>query len=225
MGDTILRGYRAQDAYPAVGSDGSAVAGRFNNRGELVVPDFYQQLVQDGRVFIASNVARETAAAMGTASATFSDTDPALLMFVPSGTTVMPLEIYLAQGGTVAGGVVTVLITLDDGTTRYSSGGVAVTPQNMRYDEPNTSLVTFYEGTTEIVAGANVDDVTLWAGLLDQDVSDPNRTENVDWSARKYIAPLLVGPANLLVYTYAATTQPAWFWHVTWAEIPTVSVT
>ena len=162
---------------------------------------------------------------MGTASASFSDTDPALLLDVPTGKTAIPLEIILNQGGTVGGGVITVLITLSD-KTRYSSGGVLVIPQNMRFDEPRGSSCPFYEGTTDIVANGNADDITLHGAMVDPDVgTKPYATETrVHWSARQFIAPELIGPASLVIYTYCASTQPSWFWSVKWAEFDTTEV-
>lgn len=203
--------------------DGQSPKPRLNRRGEQVTPDFYQQLVQDGRVFLASNAARETALAGGGTS--FSDTAPAFLLDVPTGYTVMPLEIHLAQGGTVAGNVINVLVTLSD-KTRYASGGGAITPQNMRFDEPYASACSFYGCGTDIVANANADDITLWAAILDQDVSTkPESTINVNWSARVNLAPLLVGPASLVIYAYAGTTEPSLFFNITWAELQTAAVT
>ena len=223
MADEIKTTMR-QDSYEVAG-EGAQGKVRLNRRGELVVVDQYQQWVLDGRVYMASNVARETAAAMGTASATFSDTDPALLLDVPSGKTAIPLEIILNQGGTVGGGVITVLITLSD-KIRYSSGGVVVTAQNLRFDEPGLSGCRFYEGTTDIVANANTDDITLHGAMVDPDVATgPYATATrIHWSARQFIAPVLVGPAAMPIYTYSATPQPSWFWSVKWVEFDTVDV-
>lgn len=203
--------------------DGQSPKPRLNRRGEQVSPDFYQQLVQDGRVFLASNAARETAIAGGGTS--FGDTAPAFLLDVPTGYTAIPLEIHLAQGGTVAGGIITVLVTLSD-KVRYASGGAAITPQNMRFDEPYASACSFYDCGTDIVANANTDDITLWAAMLDQDVSTkPEASINVNWSARFNLAPLLVGPASLVIYAFAGSTEPSLFYNIIWAEIPTASVT
>jgi len=210
-----------QDTYETNG-EGAAGRIRLNRRGELVTVDLYDQLVSDGRVFIGSNVARETAAAMGTASATFDDTDPALLLDVPTGTTAIPLEIIMNQAGTVAGGNTMVLITLSD-KLRYTSGGVAIPRQNMRFDEPRTSNCPFYEGTTDIVAIANTDDITLWGNMLVHDV-DGLYGSNVDWSARKFLAPRLVGPASMVIYAYAASTQPSYLFSIKWAELDTTDV-
>lgn len=216
-----LRGVVQQDTYVATG-EGNFMRARMNPRGELVVADWMTQLVLDGRVFNASNTTIETAVA---GSTSFADTDPFLLLDVPSGTTAIPLEILLAQAGTVAGGVITILITTDD-ATRFSSGGTAVTPINMRKDDPNTSACSFYEGgSSAITASANTDADTLFATLLDQDVTDPNITENVVWTARKYIPPALIGPASLLVFAYASTTAPSLYWSVKWVEFSTSVVT
>lgn len=216
-----FEGVVQQDAY-APSPEDTLKPVRLNPRGELVVPDWMTQLALDGRVFNISNLTIETVA-LGSTS--FADTDPFILVDVPTGTTIIPLEVLLAQGGTVAGGVITVLITTDDGL-RFSSGGTAVTPINLRKDDPITSATSAYVGdATAIVAAANVDADTIWAGLLDQDVTDPNSTENVIWTARNYIPPILIGPASLLIFAFAATTAPGLFWSVKWAEIPTVSVT
>lgn len=213
-----------QDSYHTTG-EGTTGKLRLNPRGELVTPDWYQQLVGDGRVFFASNAARETAEAIGTVD-TFSDTDPALLLDVPTGTTAIPLEIILNQGGTVAGGAITVLITLSD-KVRFASDGAAITPKNMRFDAPRSSSCTFYSGSTDIVAAANAEDLSLYSTILDQDVATIPGGEGtrVHWTARKFIAPYLVGPASLVIYAVAATTQPSFFYSIKWAEMATTDIT
>jgi len=213
---TIVR----QDSY-TIHPEGGVGKVRLNPRGEVIGIDQYQQWVLDGRVFVASNAARETAEAIGTAT-TWSDTDPALLLDVPNGTTAIPLEIIMNQGGTVAGGNITLLITLSD-KIRYSSGGVAITGQNMRFDEPRNSTCKFYTGSTNIVAAANTDDISLFSQNLIHDI-DTLEGGNIQWTARKFIAPELVGPAALVIYAVAGTTQPSFFYSIKWAEFATTEV-
>ena len=224
MADEIRTAVR-QESYEL---DGEGAVGkiRLNRRGELVSIDAAQQWAFDGRVYLLSNIARETPAAMGTANATFADTDPALLVDVPTGTTMIPLEIILNQAGTVGGGVLRVLITLDD-KIRYASGGVAIPKQNMRFDEPGSSACSAYEGTTDIVSAAAGDDITLHAAYLDQDVGTaPYGTPTrIHWSARNFIAPVLIGPASLVIYTYSASPQPSWFFNIIYSEFKTTEVT
>ena len=184
----------------------------YGNQG-LVVSDRYDQAILDGRAFMVSNAARETALAVGGTS--FSDTAPAFILDVPSGTGVVPLEIDLRQGGTVAGGMITVLATLSDKVRRASSG-TSHTPQNMRFDEPQTSGCSFYTGPT---ANTNDDDISLFSGLYEHNLDGALTTSHVLWSARHSYAPYLVGPASLVVYTFAGSTQPSWFFTFKWAEV------
>lgn len=203
-------------------SDGAVASARLNKRGEIVAQaDWMLQLVLEGRVYNASNLTIETAAV---GSTSFADTDPFLLLDVPEGTTVIPLEVYLAQAGTVAANPVQVYLTTDD-RVRFSSGGTSVTPINMRKDDVRGSAALFYVGDgTAITATANTDADTLMAALLDPDVTDPNSTENFLWSARNMIPPVLIGPAALLVHLVSATTAPGVLWTVKWAEWPTSDI-
>ena len=184
----------------------------YGNQG-LVVSDRYDQAIFDGRAFMVSNAARETALAVGGTS--FSDTAPAFILDVPSGTGVVPLEIDLRQGGSVAGGVITVLATLSD-KVRRASGGTSHTAQSMRFDELHTSGCSFYTGPT---ANANADDISLFSGLFAHDLDGAVGVSQVHWSARDSYAPYLVGPASLVVYAFAASTQPSWFFTFKWAEV------
>lgn len=218
MADEIKTSVR-QESYE-VNGEGSTGRLRLNRRGELVNIDIYQQWVFDGRVFMASNAARETAEATGSTS--FSDTDPALLLDVPSGKTAVPIEMIINQGGTVAGGNITFLVTLSD-KIRYASGGVLLTAQNLRFDEPRSSSCRFYTGSTAIVVAANTDDLTLWGQNLIHDI-DTLEGGNFNWSARKYIAPVLVGPAAMPIYAVASSTQPSFFYSIKWAEFDTTEV-
>src|SRR3990167_887572 len=97
----VIRSNVAQASYGGQ-SEGGIFAPRLNKRAELVFADLYMQLVQDGRVFCTPNPTIETAVAMGGTS--FADTTPAILIDIPSGTTMIPLEVRMDQGGTVAGG-------------------------------------------------------------------------------------------------------------------------
>jgi len=190
----------------------------YGNQG-LVVSDRYDQAILDGRAFMVSNAARETALAVGGTS--FSDTAPAFVLDVPSGTGVVPLEIDLRQGGTVAGGAITVLATLSD-KVRRASGGTAHTPRNMRFTVSGSdsnlasSGCSFYTGPT---TNANSIDVSLFSGIYEHNLDGAVTASQVFWSARHSYAPYLVGPASLVVYTFAGTTQPSWFFTFKWAEV------
>ena len=111
--------------------------------------------------------------------------------------------------------MITVLATLSDKVRRASSG-TSHTPQNMRFDEPQTSGCSFYTGAT---AATNDDDISLFSGIYAHDLDGALTTSHVLWSARYSYAPYLVGPASLVIYTFAGTTQPSWFFTIKWAEV------
>ncbi len=213
--DTIVQ----QSTHPAYGE---SVAGqvRLNRRGEVVIPDFYQQLVMDGRVFQINNAVIETADAINTLAFTANGTSPSIYIGVPAGTTIMPLEIRLVQGGTIATDAFTVVINYEDAAPAAASG-TAKTPINLRTDRPNTSACTCL-ATATITAPS--DDALLFAGIFTQMVADPlHSDQSFAWSARDFLAPVLVGSACLSIYAYTATVAPSFYWRVVWAEIPTVS--
>jgi hypothetical protein len=136
-------------ATPSQIADGAVGNIKLSRSGALVNQFFINQCISEGRGFQISNAARQTALAMGGTS--FSDTVPALNIDVPTGYSFIPLKIVLNQGGTVAGGVITVIIAYDN-AIRYVSGGSAVTPGGLRSDLPSTSSCPCYVGTPTIAA-------------------------------------------------------------------------
>lgn len=196
--------------------DGTPGTLRTNRRGELIIPAHGFQLVQEGRMYQVSNAAKSTALAAGGNS--YSDTAPAFSCDIATGTTMIPRRIMLNQGGTLAGGVITVLITWDDKTTaRYSSGGAALTSRSMRRDAPNSSNITWYANAT---LGALNSHNLIYAAILKNDVMTAPSAfgQSIDLNESNEVFPALVGPAQLVIYTFAATVQPSWFYKFVWAE-------
>ncbi len=219
LSDTLVK-QTTYEEFP----DGTAGMIRLNRRGEIVAADWVMQLVLDGRVFIASNAAMETARDIG--NATYTETEPAIAIDVPTGTTLIPLEIMIYQGGAVATADVTILMTVDDTGGRITSGN-AVTARNylINATEPNSSAVTVKihdEGTTALVTAVPNEDNTFFAKLQAEALVGGD-LQDVHWSARKYIPPVIKGPGSLVIYWYG-TGNPEGFWHLLWAEIPTISI-
>lgn len=217
--DTMVQ----QDTY-AKYPDGTAGYIRLNRRGELVSPDPHIQMILDGRVFIASNIAMETAKDIG--DATYAETEPAIAIDVPTGTTFIPLDIMIYQGGAVASADVTMLMTVDT-KTRITSG-TAITARNylINATEPNSSAVTVKihsEGGTDLLTSAPSIDATFFAKLQAEALVGGD-LQDVHWSAKKFIPPVIKGPGSLCIYWYG-TGNPEGFWHVIWVEIPTINAT
>ena len=178
--------------------------------GTTVAADYVWRLAQQGRVYTASDSAEDQTV---TGQTSFANTTPTFLLRVPSGVVAVPLGVDLGQTGSVAGGAVQVVIAQDN-QDRYASGGTAETifQPNRMVDRP--PLCALYSGATA-TAGYGV---RLWGATIGQDVSPAEgAVPGPFWAPR---APLLlVGPAALLVFTWAGTTGPTWFWTVSWAEL------
>ncbi len=215
--DTLVK----QSSYEA-NPEGTAGAVRLNRKGELVIADPIQQMIVDGRVFMISNQAMETARDIGNAA--YTETEPAIAIDVPEGTTFIPLEIMLYQGGAVASADVTALFTVDT-VTRITSGNAA-TARNFLINatEPNSSLVTakFHdESATALLTAAPTNDITFLAKLQAEALIGGD-DQDIHWSAREFIPPIIKGPGSLVIYWYG-TGNPEGFYHIVWAEIPTVN--
>lgn len=169
-------------------------------------------LAAAGRVFYASDADQND---LVTGQTSFAATTPTFMIDVPSGTTVIPLMVSLNQTGTVAGDTVNVIIEIDN-ADRYNTGGAEEAVFNARTDITGGNLAKLYTGATANagygirVQGLSIgQDVAPAEGALQEYLWVP--TSGVDF---------LVGPAAFLVYTYAGTTGPTWFWTIKWAEFP-----
>ena len=87
-----IRGGVRQDSYDVQG-EGRAHNVRMNPRGEIIVPDWVTQLVMDGRVYNISSAVQEAGDLLGETSPGTNNVNPSILVDVPSGTTIIPLEL------------------------------------------------------------------------------------------------------------------------------------
>lgn len=215
-----------QESYMTYG-DGVQGEMRLNRRGEAVMPDPFTQLVADGRVFNTSNAVQETLEDLSETARGSDNVNPALLLDVPSGTTAIPLEIMLDIGVDGTDEDIAITVNTDD-DVRYSSGGVAITPVNMRKDDPRSVKCKMYSGSSTITASANTDDDTIDSARLPAEAL-PKSTETGEpsylWTAKKRIAPVLIGPASLLVFAVSATADQTYNWSVKWVEYDTTEMT
>ena len=192
--DTLVK----QASYQ-VNPEGTSGKVRLNIKGETVIADPIQQMIVDGRVFMISNQAMETARDIGNTA--YTETEPA-----------------------VATADVTALFRVD--TVARITSGNALTPRNFLINsaQPNTSLVTAKchdEGTTALITAAPTNDITFLAKLQAEALVGGD-DQDIHWSAREFIPPIIKGPGSLVIYWYG-TGNPEGFYHIVWAEIPTVN--
>ena len=216
-----MRAVVQQDSYSPQ-AENQFVGVRANPRGEIVTPDWFTQLVLDGRVYNISSSVQEAGDLLGETGPGSNNINPSILVDVPSGTTIIPLELTVMPEGTgTTGDWPIVRMSTDDGT-RYSSGGASITPLNMRKDDPNTSSTSAYQGGTQIVASSNTDDDTIWYGSVDTSI---RVNQPLYWSAKNNLAPCLIGPAALLVFVQVNNVDEEVLWSLKWAEFSTSDIT
>ena len=119
---------------------------------------------------------------------------------------------YLAQTGTVAGGQITIAVAIDT-ANRNSSGGTAVTPQNMNANRSAASAWTMKYNVTATAAGGGtryIDTIPVDADLGTVSTFDytDNQWGGLIWAAAGTTLGKHTG--SLLIYTFAATTGPTW---------------
>lgn len=172
--------------------------------------DLLWRVAMEGRLFTACDADQND---LVTGQTSFANTTPTFLLRVPAGVICVPLFLNLGQTGDVAGGPIDVIIEIDD-VDRYASAGTKETTFSSRRRSLRTPQCSLYSGATASAGfGARIVGVTIG-----QDVSPAEGA--VPGPFWKPEMPLLLeGPASLLVYTYAASTGPTWFWSAGWAEL------
>ena len=195
-------------------------------RGEQIVIPWYQHLMDKGRLYQDSP--STVATGLTVAVTTYVATTPVWMMDVATGTTVVPISLEARQVGTVAGGVIKCILSADR-IARYSSGGTAKTPINLKIGGaqgptavgPRASTSVVYTGATAAAVNTHIE---LFSTFLTQDVGAgtlPGSMQTIFAWPRDPLEPppMLVGPASLLFHTFAATTNATWAYRFVWAEL------
>ena len=166
---------------------------------------FVERLSFNGKVWIFSD-ADENDRVTGQTS--FAATTPTWMIDVPAGMTLIPLFVNLTQAGTVAGGDVSIRISIDS-ALRHSSGGTSEKGFNARTNYGGNPPVLCRSGATA-TSGYGI---RLFSAVTAPDVSPAEgAVQGPYWSAE--VPMFLDGPASFLVYTEAGTTGPTWEWTI-----------
>ncbi len=219
---TVFFGRVRQDSYD-VQSEGVEHNWRMNPRGEGIVPDWMTQLVMDGVVYNISQLVQEAGDLCGETSPGSDNVNPSILVDVPAGTTMIPLEVTLAPEGTGSSGDWMIRM-MKDSVVRHTSGGGENTIINMRGAASGTSSCTAFNGGTQIVTIANVDDDCFWAAGRD-DSAGAGALSGLYWSAKTHIPPTIIGPGSLLIYIKTSNVDEEVNYSVKWAEFSSTDIT
>ncbi len=219
----------------AISVDGLATRPYMSKRGELFTMDWIQDLILEGRGFIA-NVGALSTPVVGGGAGTIVDLDqPEFGMIIPSGTTIIPIRIaaqlttpllatdadeaeFLALVDTTAATVAAAL----DGTWTNT-----ITPKNMKI---NITNVINSGCTVKSVCTADTTDPTGSIELVHSVmVADMNGTPANALITRHDVLyepknpPMIVGPASLFMH-WGGTVAVNAFMQFFWLELPSAQV-
>lgn len=196
-------------------SDNQWLAARGLRGGELVDASIYEALAMEGRVFTAN---------MGsvTTPLTFLITAanrPDAWIRVPSGTTILPLNCYVAlesMAGTAT--EIDVRVAQND-IGNGTSSAATVGPLSNRTDAAITSNCTARQlATGDTTAETNPFSLYRRSYIRADDAGSDFKGIEIDRAKMGY--PVLVGGASWEVFVAATTTQATGFVVMQWAELP-----
>ena len=148
-------------------------------------------------------------------------TVPTARFDVPTGYTIFPRRFtvaFTAMAGTLNE------IALVSATSASTTGGLALTPLNMRQDQPTATVVTkaYHCSGAAITEGALTNVRFLYQSVdpLAFAAAAGHKNVEVVW---KDLHPV-VGPCKVLLFVGAATTASTAVFTLEWAEVPTASV-
>lgn len=208
-------------------SEGQTRYSRLNRRGELVVVDFFSQCILDGRTF---HMQLGTEDAPIDSTAAVDDTLAWVLMDNSAGWATIPTLYKVSVAGWTTATIGNVMLEVDRAKARYSSGGTAYVPENLRTDRPRVAVGTFYVGT-DITASAKTavpGSIELWRHVLNEDVTTTaTGGENVNvvqFNARVDPFAVVVDVGSILGYFGATTADLTGYGAFQFIQLPKESV-
>ena len=209
-------------------SEGQDRMARLNRRGELVVTDFYTQIVLDGRAF-HMQIGTEDAPVNSTTSI-----DDALAWGVADnivGYAMIPLlfEVNMDMVDTAVNA--DIMLEWDKDKVRYTSGGTAYVPSNMRGDDPRAAVGSFYVGTDVTVAAKSAVPNTVELARrapIEDAVTDPT-TGKLGWDPVIFSCktrPIVIGvdACSFVLHVGAGTADLNAYGVFQFAQLPKESV-
>jgi hypothetical protein len=209
-------------------SEGADVYLRALRDGSLATADFVAAMSLEGRIFNVSGGVLTTPITITAGAMTATTPDAAIT--VPTGITILPLEILLQVEAVGTDAIFECMAAIGAGGS-ITTAGTAMTPTNMRTDKPYSSAcVASVAAITAVVPTVNYtefwrDGVPKWITKTPNSatVSVLDAPYQWAWTYVKFgYFPVIVGPAHLL--TYSSTQAGTGFWKIKWIELPSTTV-
>ena len=210
-------------------SEGQDRYARLNRRGELVVMDFFSQCIFDGRVF---NLQVGTEDAPVNTTGAVDDTLGDILWDNPVGHCAIPFAMQFSIVDLAASTIPLAMVEVDRALNRWSSGGTAYVPENLRTDRPRPAVGgAFYIGAPDITLAAKTavpGSIELWKHNFGNDaLATQLFSENLTakYSARDHPFAVVVGVGSIIGHCGAATADATHYALAQVIQLPTESVT
>ena len=211
------------DSYP----EGNERIPRSNRRGELVVCDFWTQLMLDGRIFHMQ---------VGTESTSINTTgaaDDQTVMFLVDGLegwTLLPALYEVSIDQLAAATQPEAYLEIDNAKVRYNTGGTAFVPENLRTDRPRVSVAASAIVGPDITALAKtavpgsieIGHHTFWENAIDPAIGA--ELHYYVLSAKQRPLPAVVGVGSIVGHFGASTADATGYACLQWAEMESENV-
>jgi len=213
-------------------TDGTPVAEfAVNKRKELIVIDFWTQLMLEGRMFHI-----QAGAESAPIDCTLSPDDELAWMLLDTsvGTTTIPtyIDVWISTCANTAE-TVEGIVEIDRAKNRYVSDGGAFVPENMRSDRPRVSTGAAYVGTDIIAAVKTAVPGSMEIARVSYFETTPTATnEPCDFimNAPRLYSVLdrppvaVVGVGSIITHFGCGTEVTKAYGLMEWAELPTSAV-
>ena len=210
-------------------AEGQDRLARLNRRGELVVIDFFSQCILDGRVF-HEQVGTEDAPVNTTGAV--DDTLGNILWDNPAGYAAMPMHASWHIVDITTATLALAMLEIDRALARYSSGGTAYVPENLRTDRPRVAVGgAFYVGAPDITLAAKTavpGSIELWRWNFGNDALTTQVFQeifNAKFSLRDDPFAAVIGVGSIIAHFGAATADATGYNMMDVIQLPVESVT
>lgn len=198
-------------------ADGTEKPLRLNRRSEGIVLSPLIQASLDKKVFMAHIGLASTPVSF--AKTAYDADQPQLVVDVPDGKTIVPLEILLVLEDSA--GTDNEVIALASGTNVGAGTSTAVTPTNHFVPSSGSAPVSACSVYSLYTAnGTDPNTAPYFEFWRETDAFAATVGEKTwKWSALESPPPVIQGTGSLVIYVSATTTAPAGYLRVKWWEL------
>jgi len=217
MADIYLQG---QTTSKGRYGNGATVKATGTRDGALYVADYIHALAMEGRVFHqgVGSLTTPTAFRIG-----ITTLQPELVIDVPTGTTIIPVEISVHLE-TLAG-TISEIVAMTGTALRGAGTSTAGAPLSTRTDRPVTSgCSTYYTYAGNAVAMSGTVEFWRWGFPWVTATAEGNPIMKAIYNVRDNTPQVIVGPGNLSIYIGGTTAGPTGYVTCSWAELPSTSI-